>query len=632
MPFKNITIKKQLLVGSIFILLFVISLGVISHLQSNTIQNQLKNMYEHPVTIKRTISNIKNYVYFIDDDIKDLYLIDDKNKVEEINLYYKNIETEINVIRNVYLGKPEDVELLNESIIKWESIFKESLDKKNDIKSRDIIDTQLKIVLKNLSVIETFAQGKIDEFYNKSLEISYSLTKQLIIIVLIILVLILCINYIILDNVNSPLKKLLHTTNRYQEGELDTRIIHSYKNEFGELAESFNTMADTIQKNIIIKENRFHSLFQNMIEGVAIHEIIYDENNKAVDYKILTVNKSFEEYTGISIENATNALASELYGTGDAPYLDQYYRVASTGKPMMFDTHFEIMGKYFSISVFSYEKDNFVTVFQDVTNDYKLKKKLVDRNTEIQNYLYMASHDLKSPLVNIQGFGQRLESEIKDVKIILTDIQFNLDKKQNIDKIINEDIPKTLNFIFSNVTKMDNLLNGLLQLSRTGQVKMNIKKVNTNQLLNKIITSLDFIINKYSVNIKIDEVEDCFGDENQLNQVFSNIINNSIKYRKKDVPLNITISMKSNINSVIYSITDNGIGIAPKYLEKIWDVFYRVNPKYSESGDGIGLSLVKTIINKHNGKIWVESELGIGTTFYIELSKNDFVEENDFFE
>ncbi len=630
MPFKNITIKKQLLVGSIFILLFVISLGVISHLQSNTIQNQLKNMYEHPVTIKRTISNIKNYVYFIDDDIKDLYLIDDENKVKEINLYYKNIETEINVIKNTYLGKPEDVELLNESIIKWESIFKESLDKKNDIKSRDIIDTQLKIVLKNLSVIETFAQGKIDEFYNKSLEISYSLTKQLIIIVLIILVLILCINYIILDNVNSPLKKLLHATNRYQEGELDTIIIHSYKNEFGELAESFNTMADTIQKNIIIKENRFHSLFQNMIEGVAIHEIIYDENNKAVDYRILTVNKAFEEYTGISIEKATNAIASELYGTGNAPYLDQYYRVASTGKPMMFDTHFEIMSKYFSISVFSFEKDNFVTVFQDVTNDYKLKKKLLERNAEIQNYLYMASHDLKSPLVNIQGFGQRLESEIKDVKVILDDIQFNLDKKQNIDKIVKEDIPKTLNFIFSNVTKMDNLLNGLLQLSRTGQVKMNIKKVNVNQLLNKIITSLDFIINKYDVNIKIDEVEDCFGDENQLNQVFSNIINNSIKYRKKEIPLNIKISMKSNINSVIYSITDNGIGIAPKYLEKIWDVFYRINPKYSESGDGIGLSLVKTIINKHNGKIWVESELGIGTTFYIELSKNYFIEENDF--
>jgi len=187
-------------------------------------------------------------------------------------------------------------------------------------------------------------------------------------------------------------------------------------------------------------------------------------------------------------------------------------------------------------------------------------------------------------------------------------------------------MPKTLDFILSNVSKMDTLIKSLLQISRTGRLMLVVKKIDMNQLINKIVAAHNYQITELSAQVIIQNLDYCYGDENQLNQLFSNIIDNALKYHDPNKLLKIEISSEVQYNRVQYAISDTGIGISPRNIEKIWDVFYRADHTLSQSGEGIGLSIAKRITNKHNGKIWVESVEGKGSTFFIELQKQDFFE------
>ena len=248
------------------------------------------------------------------------------------------------------------------------------------------------------------------------------------------------------------------------------------------------------------------------------------------------------------------------------------------------------------------------------------------KNRELESYLNIISHDLRSPVVNLQGFVDRIEKNTAALNILLADCTFEPEKKQSIDKITLEIVPNTLKFISEVVYKMGNLLTGLTHISRSGRVVLSITKVNMVQLFSTIIATHNFQISEIAAKVNIAQVPDCYGDEDQLNQLFSNIISNAIKYRDKSRQLIIDITAQTEHNKVVYSIKDTGIGISPRNLEKIWNVFYRVDPKSPEAGEGVGLSFVKRIADKHNGKIWAESEEGKGSTFFVELNLNEFSE------
>ncbi len=267
-----------------------------------------------------------------------------------------------------------------------------------------------------------------------------------------------------------------------------------------------------------------------------------------------------------------------------------------------------------------------VGTVQNITERKHIQEMILAKNKEMENYLYVASHDMRTPLVNIQGFGQRLKKQAGLIKDLLSDKQLEPELLYQLANITDNDIPKTLSFILSNIEKMDNLINGLLKLSRTGRIEMNIKKIDMNDLLTKIIKRLDFQITEVGCKIHINTLPECYGDAALLDQLFSNIISNALKYYDSERTLEITVEAKQNYNRLIYTIRDNGIGIEQKQLDKIWDVFYRIDPNSDETGEGIGLSLVKRIVEKHKGKVWVESEINKGSDFHVELQKLNFTQ------
>lgn len=371
-------------------------------------------------------------------------------------------------------------------------------------------------------------------------------------------------------------------------------------------------------------EEKLSTLFNSMTEMVVMHELVFNEKGEAINYRILDCNKTFSSVTGIEKENAIGRLATEVYEIETAPYLQEYANVALNGTTFEFNTFYPPLDKYFLISVVSSEKNKFSTISTDITSNEQIHEIIKEKNKELENYLYVASHDLRSPLVNIQGFSQRLIKQTSEVNQLLNTNNFELINKPAIEKISNVDIPKSIDFILSNITKMDTLINGLLQVSRTGRIAMSITEIDMKTIFTTVLNSLNFELTEVNAKVLIGEIDNCYGDENQLFQVFSNLVGNALKYRNKDKTLTIELNSEVRFNKVVYSVKDNGIGINERHINKIWDIFYRVNASELESGEGLGLSLVKKIVEKHGGKVWVQSEPDVGSTFFVELSKTEF--------
>lgn len=249
-----------------------------------------------------------------------------------------------------------------------------------------------------------------------------------------------------------------------------------------------------------------------------------------------------------------------------------------------------------------------------------LNEELILKNKELEQLLYISSHDLRTPLVNIHGFSKEIEYTIENLMNSLNSMKVQDDIKEKISMIAINEIPGYLNFIYKSIKKMDRLIKGILKLSRLGRIDLKIKKINMNNMITDILHTLDYQIKSRNIKIKVSKLFDCYGDNLQINQVFSNLIDNSIKYFdvKKD-PF-IKINCFEEDDKYIYCIEDNGIGISKEHIGKIFEIFHRVNPE-NHNGEGLGLNIVSKILNMHKGKISVESVKGKGSKFYVYLPK-----------
>jgi signal transduction histidine kinase len=241
------------------------------------------------------------------------------------------------------------------------------------------------------------------------------------------------------------------------------------------------------------------------------------------------------------------------------------------------------------------------------------------KNNELEQIVYATSHDLRSPLVNIEGFSRELTSDLKVLVNKVSDITCDNQAGNEIHEICS-DLRDSLGFINKSVEKMERLLAGLLKLSRIGRQDVRCGVVDTNRLVDDVRDTYEYQFREYNGTLIRTDLLPCMADDSLLNQVFSNLIGNAIKYRSRDRDLVVSISCVETKDSIIYSVSDNGIGIHPGHLDKIFNLFHRLNPGETP-GEGLGLAIVKRIIERNNGWIWVESNPGAGSEFFIKLPK-----------
>lgn len=385
-----------------------------------------------------------------------------------------------------------------------------------------------------------------------------------------------------------------------------------------------------VQREFNIQKAHFESLFTNNLDAIAYFDM--NEN-------IFNINASFTKLFGYELEEVKGKNINTVIDP--FKYISDYMsprilkgesldwetvRYDKTGRPL------NVLARGGPLKVDGKIVGGYM-IYSDNTERYQAnerlkqsERKLALKNKELEDFIYISSHDLRTPLVNIQGFSQRLEKLIQRLTEILDVCEVDGELKEEIAMITNEKIPKALQYIFASTDKMDTLIKSLLKISRIGKVEMDIQKIDMNQLIENIIRSIEFQLKETGSEILFEELPYCYGDKNLLNQLFSNIINNAIKYRSNNRKLIINIDGEVKKNTVIYRVKDNGRGIENRYLEKIWDVFYRIDPHNSVEGEGIGLSIVKNIVEKHYGNTWVESKADEGSIFYIELSRKEFTE------
>jgi signal transduction histidine kinase len=244
---------------------------------------------------------------------------------------------------------------------------------------------------------------------------------------------------------------------------------------------------------------------------------------------------------------------------------------------------------------------------------------LARKNDEMEAMIYSASHDLRSPLVNIQGFSQRLEKGIADIATRLAQPDVPADVPADLNKLIKERIPTALGFIKSSSLKMDSLINGLLRMSRAGRAQLSIQALDMDAMLKDITQTLAIQIQQADVSVVIEPLPPCLADAPQLNQVFTNLLDNAIKYRDPARPLEVRVSGESLGKTVRYVVADTGPGIPKEYQDKVWELFHRLDPTGPIAGEGLGLTLVRRILDRLRGQIRLESVPGQGSRFIIEL-------------
>jgi signal transduction histidine kinase len=247
-----------------------------------------------------------------------------------------------------------------------------------------------------------------------------------------------------------------------------------------------------------------------------------------------------------------------------------------------------------------------------------LKSELVEKTKELEQIIYTTSHDLRSPLVNIQGFTRELEQSYKKFHAVLNSETVPPKLKRRLASALDGDFPLAFQHILASSAKMDSLLSGLLKLSRMGRANINIEKLDMNKLMPEVISTLEFQAGKTKATMEVENLPPCYGDETQINQVFSNLLGNALKFLDPKRRGAIRISGREEKGQVVYCVEDNGIGIAEKDKDAIFEIFHKLNPD-DKRGEGLGLVIVKKILDRHGGKVWVESAPGKGSKFFVSL-------------
>ncbi|MGB0429838.1 MAG: PAS domain-containing sensor histidine kinase, partial [Bacteroidia bacterium] len=360
------------------------------------------------------------------------------------------------------------------------------------------------------------------------------------------------------------------------------------------------------QQKIIESEERLKITTNSLNIGIFDWDI--ESNNLIWDesmYRLFEVNEkdflgAYEAFTKCVITEDLDRVNTEVAHS------------IETGEKL--DTSFKIYSeqgeKYIKATgtVFLNKEGNatrMVGINYDITPEKESEQKLKEYtsnlekiNSELDQFAYVVSHDLKAPLRAINNLSTWIQEDLEDS--------------------MDDDIKEQFSLLRGRVLRMEGLINGILEYSRAGRIKSNNQKVNTAQLIVDLCDTLkthDKIV--YEVNEKAPNL---FTEKVALEQVFSNLISNAIKYNDKEIA-KIKIDFEDQVDFVQFSVKDNGAGISDKYFDKIFVIFQTLQARDQFESTGVGLAIVKKIIEDKGGKIWVESEPKSGATFYFTWPK-----------
>ena len=414
------------------------------------------------------------------------------------------------------------------------------------------------------------------------------------------------IGILLLQTLAGRLAALAAATRRLSEGRFGELVPESGRDEIGQLAARFNEMSRALARTTVSKEF-LDGILINMADAVVVTE---------PDGAIALVNHAAESMLGPAGGLLGRPVAS-LFSSGGEPFAARALLALPPERGLP-DLEAVVAGVKDPVPVLSSagrvplrggRGPGFVVTLKDITAR-KAAEEALSRyaddlsrsNAELEQFAYVASHDLQEPLRKVSSYCQLLQRRY----------QGKLDA----------DADQFINYAVDGATRMKRLIDDLLAYSRLTRKEIVLSPIELRSPVDRAVENLELAIKDAGGRVELAPLPRVLGDVPLLTQVFQNLIGNALKFRGETAPL-VTISAAQEAGLCVVTVRDNGIGIDPKYFDRLFQIFQRLHTRREFAGSGIGLSVCRKIVERHGGRIWVESQAGHGSAFRFTLKTEE---------
>ncbi len=529
----------------------------------------------------------------------------DKSLIQLVEISPSSERFEFEILRELFMRYFENASKLAELLIENKASDLSGLSSANISEKSEIVSSLKEKISVAIRDINARAREKISNSFGRfKYNVNVQVLRFLVIGVFSTIFISIFLIYLT-KKIVSPIRILSKMTSEVARGNLnyDIKFKNLSNDEVGKLANSFEKMRVGLKETTVSKD-----YVDNIIQSMADALIVLDN-----EFKIVTVNDATLRRLQFSeqelLQNSMDVIVhgkdfikwcgeQNLFKKGLVSEKEKYL-VTKSGKeiPVLFSASVLKDSKG--------ENQGMVCLAQDITALKEAEAELAKRaeelsrsNEDLEQFAYVASHDLQEPLRMVTSYLQLL--------------------KKRYQGKLGEDAEEFIHYAVDGAVRMKGLINDLLAFSRVGRGKDDLVEVNLNDVMSEVKSLLASSLEEKKGTLVYSTLPNLLSDKRMMIQLFQNIVSNGLKYCDKENP-RVEILARSKEDWVTITIKDNGIGMEQKYLEKIFVIFQRLHTKQEYPGTGIGLAICKKIVERHGGKIWVESELGGGSAFHFEL-------------
>lgn len=514
---------------------------------------------------------------------------------------------------------PEILREINSSHSKWiKTVIRDNNGKK--------VFSVLRDNSRNLTIIDSpiYYRKQYLGFITVGIKLENAIQQEKLFPILVLFISFIIIAFLLIALVQDiwirkPLNQLAYAATLMKNGDFDVTLPIPAKDEIGKLVDAFESMRSAVlqrQTKLIHNQNWLNTILENILEGL----LTSDSSGT-----ILSVNPKIEEMFGFGTNELLGQNISILMPKQHSLQHDMHLQnYIKTGESKVLGNIREFYGvrkdgDQFPIELLVSEfrdKDAryFIAVIRDITDKKIEQQKLLSYthrleqvNRELDDFAYIASHDLKEPLRGIHNYAGFL--------------------LEDYEKTIDDDGKQKLQTLMRLSERLETLIDDLLSYSRIGRLDLSVEAQDLNQIVQDVVESIKISLEEKHIDLKICENLPAIScDKTLMQEVYRNLITNAMKYNDKDhktIEIGLAANDGDKHNDYTFYVKDNGIGIADKHKDSIFRIFKRLHGRDKfGGGTGAGLTIVKKIIEKHHGRVWLESEKNIGTTFKFSLPKS----------
>ncbi len=423
--------------------------------------------------------------------------------------------------------------------------------------------------------------------------------------------------------ITGPIRTLVNATRAVTDGDLAIRLEPGQADEFGILSRFFNRMLDRIEQELTERrqaeallrrsEEELGHILDSIHAGVILiniggHEIVY-------------VNSFAAAMIGLPKDKILGRICLNFVcpaEQGRCPIIDQ--EIVNNAERVLLRGNGKPLPILKSVGLVPYHgEEHIIESFIDISDINAIKKaerELRDANDEIQAFVYSASHDMRQPLVNIKGYSAELGRSLQEIQMILRRYadRIPVEDRERIRAIMSDDVRSSSEYIGLSVDRMSSLMDALLKLFHLGSRVFKPEPIDMQVMVRTVLDSLADQVRERRIMMTVEDMPDLVADRVSMAQIMSTLLDNAVKYIVYGRPATVVVSGERVHGEAIFHVRDNGRGMSQEDIPKAFDIFKRVG-KQDVPGEGMGLAYTKTLVRRYGGRIWCESELGVGTTF-----------------